>query len=82
MMGKRRRWDPQLVLNVSHDQSLRMGGQQELHDAQARLGPHGRKHIRVANDLFSVVTGCHSSIILEIGKSARQVLEVQKEVSG
>jgi hypothetical protein len=47
-----------------------MRGQQELHDAQARLGPHGGKHVRVPYDSLSVVSGFHISIIPEIANAS------------
>jgi hypothetical protein len=31
-----------------------MGGKQEPHDAQPRLGTHGREHVGIASDLFKV----------------------------
>src|ERR1035438_10745771 len=48
-----------------------MRGEQQLHDAQARLGAHGGKHVGVAGDALAVGAGlaggaCHISIILEI----------------
>jgi hypothetical protein len=52
----------QLACDVAHHQPLRMGGQQQTHDAQTRLGAHGREHVGKAGDGSSVVSGlglCH-----------------------
>ena len=66
MMGERGGGDAQLVLDIADHQSLRVGGQKKLHDAQPGLRAHGGEHVGVAGDLFRVLASSHSSIILEI----------------
>lgn len=43
--------DVQFILNVADYQSLRMSGEQGLHDAQARFRAHGGKHVGVTGDI-------------------------------
>src|ERR1019366_3244331 len=60
MMRQVRCRNAQLFLDLSHHHAVGVGGKQELHDAEARLGPHGGEHVGVAGCLF------HSSVIIEI----------------
>src|SRR4029077_11629359 len=48
--------------------------QQELHDAQAGFGAHGREHIRVTGDLVGGELAVHISIIAEIWDSVKWLL--------
>src|SRR5580704_13672080 len=50
-----------------------MGGKQQLHNAQPRLCPHRRKHVRKFRHLFRVLFCCvpHNSIIAEIRKHVK-----------
>src|SRR5271157_5334645 len=52
MMGECRAGDLQFAADVAHHHSVGMRRQQQLHDAQPRLGPHGRKHVGIAGNLF------------------------------
>ena len=52
MMRQRGIGDAQLVLDFAHDQTLRVGREQQLHDAEPGLGSHGGEHVGVAGDLF------------------------------
>lgn len=52
MMGERGIGDVKLFLDFSYHEALGMGGEQQLHDAQARLGAHGGKHVGKFDDLF------------------------------
>ena len=61
--------DVQIFLNVTYDEPLGMGGEQELHDAKAGLGAHGGKHVGELGDVFGGrLSGCrrHISIVAEI----------------
>jgi len=66
MVRERRSRDPELILNIADHQPLRVGSQQELHDAQTRLRPHRCKHISIASDLAGTESSFHTSIILEV----------------
>jgi hypothetical protein len=73
MMGQRGVGNVELFLNFAYNQALGVGGEQQLHDPQARLGSHGGKHVGVFGDLFGGLLrsegglGCsHISIIAEI----------------
>ena len=59
MMRKGRSGNPQLALDVAHDQAVRMRRKQKLHDAQPRLRPHRREHIGVFGNV-------HISMLVEI----------------
>src|SRR4029077_17486229 len=48
--------------------------QQELHDAQAGFGAHGREHIRVTGDLVGGELAGHISIIAEIWDAVKWLL--------
>ena len=64
----------QFALDFADHQTLRMSGEKQLHDAQARLRAHGREHVGVLGDLLSgcfSLGGCHSSTIAEIWKLSR-----------
>jgi hypothetical protein len=69
MVRERRAGNLEFFLNIPDDEAFGMRGQQQLHDAQARFGSHGREHVGVPGDL--VCTGIfggtpHMSIVLEI----------------
>jgi hypothetical protein len=69
MMGERGIGNVQLFLNVSHDETLGMSGEQELHDAKARLRAHGGKHVGQFGDVLGGRlwgSGRHISILAEI----------------
>jgi hypothetical protein len=51
VMRERRRSDIELHLNIAHDHTLRMGGNQQMHNAQARLRAHRREHIRESGEI-------------------------------
>ncbi len=53
MVGERGVGDFEFTLNLADDQAFRMGGEQQLHDAESRLGSHGGKHIGVFGDAFA-----------------------------
>ena len=53
MVGERGVGDFEFTLNLADDQAFRMGGKQQLHDAEARLGSHGGKHVGVFGDAFA-----------------------------
>ena len=44
----------EFLLYLSNDHAVGMGGQQELHDAQARFRSHGGEHIGVACHVFRI----------------------------
>jgi hypothetical protein len=46
-------WNLQLFLNLADDKTLRVGRQQQLHDSESRLCPHGGEHVGVLGDLLS-----------------------------
>src|ERR1700757_1777437 len=48
--------------------------QQELHDAQAGFGAHGREHVRVTGDLVGGELAGHISIIAEIWDGVKWLL--------
>jgi hypothetical protein len=83
VMGERGVRDIELRLNFADDQAFGMGGEQELHDAEAGFGAHGGEHVSEFGDLFSVLFGCrsgrHISIIAEIwlavNRNARATLK-------
>ena len=52
MVRKRRIGDIQFFLNLADHQALGMRGEQQLHDAQPRLGSHGGEHVGVLGDPF------------------------------
>jgi len=54
MMGEGGRRDLEIALNIAHDEALRMGRQQQLHDAQSRLRTHRGEHVREARDFREV----------------------------
>src|SRR6266404_3223018 len=69
MVGESRVRDFQLALNVAHHEPFRMRREQQLHDAQARLGAHGRKHVGVLGNALTGFAGRghrHISILLAI----------------
>ena len=62
--------DVDFGLDVADDHALGFSGHQKLHDAKARFGAHGGKHISEAGDL-SGRHGRHDSIILEIWNNSQ-----------
>src|SRR5678815_5073871 len=68
MMGEGGARNVQLGENISHDKTIGVRGKQQAQDAQPRLGPHGLKHIGVANDIAirRTCAGSHDSTIPEI----------------
>src|SRR5271155_3326104 len=69
VMGQGGVGDFELLLNFADDQTLGMGGEQQLHDAQARLGSYGGKHVGVLGNLLGGFPGpgyFHISRIAEI----------------
>jgi hypothetical protein len=67
--------DAELFLDLAYYHASRMSGKQELHDAQSRLGPHGRKHVGIPCDSLSLSPAfCfagHISIIPEIANNVK-----------
>jgi hypothetical protein len=61
-MRKRGTGNFEFCLNVTNYQAIRMGRQQQLHDAKSGFGPHRREHIGEACDFGHL----HSSILAEI----------------
>lgn len=45
-------WNFQFFLNLTDDEALGMGGQQQLHDPQARFSAHCREHIGILGHSF------------------------------
>src|SRR5712664_786907 len=81
MVRKRRAGDVELVLNLGDHESLGVRRKQQLHNAQPRLGAHGRKHVSVARYTLAVrpklVGGTkHISIIPEIWISVKSLATV------
>src|SRR5713101_5809618 len=66
MVRKRRRGNPQLLLNFVYHQPLRMRCQEYSQDAQPRLRANRRKHIGKAGEPFRGRVAQHVSIILVI----------------
>jgi hypothetical protein len=69
MVGQSGIWNFQFFLNLTNDEALGMGGQQQLHDPQARLSAHCREHIGILSHSFYGFLGLggwHVSIIAEI----------------
>lgn len=68
VVGQGRVRDIEFFLDFSDDQTVGMGGEEQLHDAESSLGAHGRKHIGIFCDLLRVGLddGRHISIIAEI----------------
>jgi hypothetical protein len=69
-------WNLQLFLNLADDQTLRVGGQQQLHDSESRLGPHGGEHVSVLGDLlggFLRLASSRISIFAEIWMDVKRV---------
>src|SRR5258707_3758010 len=86
MVRKRGARDLEFVLNLGDDQAFRVRGKQQLHDAQPRLGAHGRKHVGVARDTLAVrpklVGGTdHMSIVLEIWIPVKSLVETRLAAS-
>jgi hypothetical protein len=62
-------WNIQLLLNLSDDETVRMGRQQQLHDPQTWLRSHRGEHIRVLNQFlagFLRLSYRHISMFAEI----------------
>jgi len=66
MVGESGIGDVEFLLDFADHKALGMRLQQELHDAQAGFGAHGREHIRVTGDLVGRELAGHISIIAEI----------------
>ena len=52
MVGKRGAGDIEFGLDVSDDQAVGMGGEEQLHDAKAGFGAHGGEHVGEAGDVL------------------------------
>ncbi len=75
VVRKRGVGDVELFLNLAHHQAFGMGRQQQLHDAQPRLGSHGGEHVGIASDVIGAFGGegiRHISIIVEIAKFGKR----------
>src|ERR1700745_2964135 len=66
MVGESGIGDVEFLLDFADHEAFGMRLQQELHDAQAGFGAHGREHIRVTGDLVGGELAGHISIIAEI----------------
>jgi hypothetical protein len=68
MMRQRGIRNIKLLLDLTDYKSFRMGGEQQLHDPQARLRTHGGEHVRIPGHLLGVFrsSSSHVSIIAEI----------------
>src|SRR6201981_863001 len=74
MVGERGIGDVEFLLDFADHEAFGMRLQQELHDAQAGFGAHGREHIRVTGDLVGGELAGHISIIAEIWDSVKWLL--------
>jgi hypothetical protein len=64
----------QFRLQFADDQAAGVGGQEQLHDAEAWLGAHGGEHVSEFGDLVGVLCngGRHISIIAEIRRLVKR----------
>src|SRR5437660_2152354 len=74
MVGESGIGDVEFLLDFADHKALGMRLQQELHDAQAGFGAHGREHIRVTGDLVGRELARHISIIAEIWDGVKWLL--------
>ena len=64
MMGERRRRDAEFRADLSDYHPLRMRGQQQPNDAQARLRAEGGEHVGIADQFGVGIRGIHVDLIL------------------
>ena len=64
-MRERRAGNAELSLDLGDDQTVRMGRQQQAHDAQAGLGAHGGHHVGEPGDVDGVIFGIHNSTTIK-----------------
>ena len=89
VVGKGRIRDVQFLLNIADHKPVGMRGKQQLHDSQARLGPHGGQHVRILGDLIrdSLVRGppyfdnCRNIGYCQIGSRSAPIV-VHETLSG
>ena len=61
VVGERRAGNAELLLDLGDDQPVRMGRQEQPHDAEAGLGTHRRKHVGQPRDVDGAILNIHTS---------------------